>query len=133
MDKTKSLLPAIIISIGIVILGFFIYLGYQSQEQSQTGTEMGAALSKDEAKEVAMDFINNMMLQGQSLATFVSIVEERGMYKVDILVAGNPFSSYITKDGKVFFPEGIVIDEFSPDQWMIPQGTEIDQDLLPQF
>ena len=132
MNNIKNLVPTTIIALGLVAMGIFIYLGYQSQPSGGEVAVEGA-VSKDQAKKIALDFINNTMLQGQASASITDVTEERGVYKLDLLVSENPFSSYITKDGKLFFIEGILIEEFDPNSWMMPQGEVVDptQEILP--
>ena len=130
----KKFLPAVIIAIGLVIMGIFIYLGYQSRSDIDSTGTMGNVISKEEAKEIALNFVNNQMLQGQVLANIVGVEEEKGLYKLDLVVSGNSFNAYITKDGKLFFTEGILIDEFDPNFLMQPQApVDPMQDLPPQF
>ena len=130
----KKFLPAVIIAIGLVIMGIFIYLGYQSRSDIDSTGTMGNVISKEEAKEIALNFVNNQMLQGQVLANITDVEEERGVYKLKLVVSGNPFDSYMTKDGKIFFTEGILIDEFDPNFLMQPQApVDPMQDLPPQF
>lgn len=131
-NDLKKFLPAVIIAIGLIIMGIFIYLGYQSRPA--TDLAMEEIISKEEAKDIALNFINNQMLQGQVLANIVGVEEEKGLYKLDLVVSGNSFNAYITKDGKLFFTEGILIDEFDPNFLMQPQApVDPMQDLPPQF
>ena len=134
MNNNKKLLSIVLIFLVILILGFFVYLGSKSETGLiESDKTTGVILSKEEIKDVAMDFINNSMLQGQPLASVVDVTEERGIYKLSLLVSGSPFDSYITKDGKLFFVEGILIDEFNPNSFMNPQGVSPSQELPSQF
>ncbi|MGV8086748.1 MAG: DsbA family protein [Candidatus Woesearchaeota archaeon] len=40
-------------------------------------------------------------------ATVDSISDENGLYRVQLTVAGRQYDSYVTKDGKLLFPQGI--------------------------
>ena len=44
-----------------------------------------------------------------SSATVDSIVDEKNLYHVKLTVAGRQYDSYVTKDGKILFPQGIDI------------------------
>ena len=55
--------------------------------------------------EEATDFINTFILQGQATATLGDVAEESGLYKFSIDINGNSFDSYVTKDGKLLFPQ----------------------------
>lgn len=88
MNNNKKLLSVVLIFLVILILGFLIYLGSKSETvliESNKTTDV--TLSKEEIKDIAMDFINNSMLQGQPLANVVDVTEERGVYKLSLLVS----------------------------------------------
>ena len=104
----KNILSVAIVIAGLIIAGTIIYVNPQSQREEDINV-----LSVEESELKVMDFINNIMLQGQMTASFSSISEEYGLYKVDILLEGRPYSSYMTKDGKMFFPEAVNIDELT--------------------
>ncbi len=121
MDNKKKLLPVLIFVVAIVLFGYLIYFGYQSQTIQQ-GTQVTGEISPDQAQELASDFINNNLISGSGMSVnIVDVTERSGIYEINLLVQGESFSSYLTKDGKIFFAEGIVIDEFDPDWWMQPE------------
>lgn len=74
------------------------------------------ALSKEEAGQKAIDFINNVALQGQATASLLETTEESGLYKIHIKIQDQEYESYVTKDAKLLFPQGTKIMESSPDQ-----------------
>jgi len=70
----------------------------------------GATLSADSAAEKALDYINNnLMATGQ--ATLKGVKEENNMYKIEIEFQGQNVESYISKDGKLLFPNALPLDE----------------------
>lgn len=99
--------PIIVIVVGLIISGAIIYFNPQQQFNSQI-------ISAEEAKEIAEDFVNKKLLQGQINASFSGISEEAGLYKFNLSIQGNEFSSYMTKDGRFFFIEGLDIENFDP-------------------
>lgn len=69
-------------------------------------------LGFDEAKAKAEEFINNNLMQPGSKATVKEITEEDGLYKLVINIGtGQDINSYLTKDGKTFFPQSMNIKE----------------------
>lgn len=63
-------------------------------------------LTPAEAKKAAEDFINGSLMQKGSQATIKEAVLEGGLYKLTVSLPNNKeITSYITKDGKKFFPE----------------------------
>ena len=62
-----------------------------------------------------ISFINKELLRGGSEATLDGYEDLGGVYKLNLVIsAGNlsqKIESYVTKDGKVFFPSGIALGE----------------------
>jgi hypothetical protein len=72
---------------------------------------MEGALTKEEAGQKIMSFINNNLMAPGTEATLDSIEEEAGIYKMEISAEDQKITSYVTKDGKVFFPQAMDIAE----------------------
>ena len=66
--------------------------------------------------EKSVDYLNKNILQQDQTATLVDFLEESGVIKINIKVGTNDYSSYVTKDGKLFFPEALKLDSK-------PEGT----------
>ena len=64
--------------------------------------------SKEKIAQKAVDYINNNGLT-TSEVSLVSVSEESGLVKIKIKVGTSEFDSYVTKDGKLLFPEAINI------------------------
>jgi len=64
-------------------------------------------VSGNAVAENAVLFINENLLQGQSIATLDSVESENGVYKALINVAGQSTPVYITKDGNLMFLQAI--------------------------
>lgn len=56
----------------------------------------------------AVDYINKNLLQGAT-ATAEGITEESGVYKFILKIGEEKYDTYLTKDGRLLFPEGIEI------------------------
>ncbi|MFH1564315.1 MAG: hypothetical protein ABIC82_00490 [bacterium] len=102
-----------------IIAGFFIAIalagcGIIKNEEANNTKEQSRALSQDEAKTKALDFINNNLLQAGTTADFKSITEEEGFYKIVLDVGETKdIESYITKDGAKFIPSMMDIEEIA--------------------
>ncbi|MDD3491555.1 MAG: hypothetical protein PHG13_01100 [Candidatus Pacebacteria bacterium] len=62
----------------------------------------------------AVDYINfNFfgLTEEEGGATLVSVVEESGVYKFKMKIDDIEYDSFVTKDGKILFPEGITMQE----------------------
>lgn len=68
----------------------------------------------DEASKKAADFINENLMQPGSSATVKEVTEEGGLYKIIVSLPGEgaqEIDSYMTKDGKKFFPQAFDVDK----------------------
>lgn len=70
-----------------------------------------APLNADKAANDAIDFINKNMLAGRATAELKEVKEESNLYIIRMGIAGQEFKSYITKDGKYLFPQGVDLTE----------------------
>lgn len=103
--RGKNLIILILAIICIVLAGGLIY--------SQFGQKIGKdTVNIKEVEDLILTYINESLLQGQLKASLVGeIEEEAGLYKFQIEVADQKILSFLTKDGKIFFPEGFYLDE----------------------
>lgn len=71
------------------------------------------ALTKDQASKKALEFIN---LIQPGLDAAVQKSDDVGeLYRLELLVAGQPVDSYITKDGRFLFPQGFDLSQPLPE------------------
>ena len=99
--------------LGIVITGVLIFANSDSNNAISFLKLNFLNSPKDIAKK-SVDYLNsNVLPQGQT-ATLNSFSEESGLVKVNIKITSSAgskdYDSYITKDGKLFFPDVLVID-----------------------
>lgn len=66
-----------------------------------------AVISEKEAEEKVISFINNYLLRPPYQASLKGFEELDNLYKLEIDVGGQIINSYLTTDGKLFFPQGI--------------------------
>lgn len=95
----------------LVILGLFLV--FVTTGCSLSGNKPGATkVSLEEAKIIVADFINNNLMQKGSEVSIKEVVEEETLYKVVVNMPGDQeIISYLTKDGKRFFPQAMEIEE----------------------
>lgn len=101
---TKVVLPIILVIILAII-------GYTTLKKPTAKN-----LNVDEAKNTAETFINKFLMSGGNKATVKDITEEYGLYKLKIDIVSDVVESYITKDGKLFFPQALNIEEMNSQQ-----------------
>lgn len=92
-------LKKFIIPVGVVIIALAAAGALYSISNSKL-------ISKDKAGEKAIKYINEQILQGQTTASLVGVSEASGVYKVQLKIEDQEYSSYITKDGKILFAQG---------------------------
>lgn len=108
MEKIKSYIPVLVVVILALALvaGSAFYMG-------KANPSKGKQLSADEAGAQVIAFINDSILQGRATANLISILEENGLYKIKFEIQEQEIESYVTMDGKLFFPEAIDMTEIS--------------------
>lgn len=75
------------------------------------------ALDSEQAKTKAESFINDNLMPKGAAAVVNEAIDENNVYKLPLTFPdGQTQDSYITKDGKIFFPEGINIEQFLKDK-----------------
>lgn len=92
----KNLIFIGIAILAVVITGLLIFVNLNS------------GMSAEVIAKKSVDYLNGSVLQGQT-ATLVSFGEESGVIKINIKIGDKSYDSYITKDGKLLFPEGLKV------------------------
>jgi len=91
---------------GVITASAAVYFGYGAINQL-LGKEFPAGL----VAENTVKYINENLLAGGNAASLVSVLEERGVYKLVLDISGQEYESYVTKDGVFLFAEGIRMKE----------------------
>jgi len=97
---TRIVLPILLV-IALALIGYFSFknpIKNLDEGQAKTRTE---------------EFINNFLMQNGNKAIVKEITEEYGLYKLKVDITSNVVESYLTKDGKLFFPQALDIDVVS--------------------
>ncbi len=108
IESPKKKIDKNIIFIGVAVLAVLI-TGVLVFANTKSGNflsflKVGPSTSKEAVVNSAIDYLNNNLLQGQK-ATAGDISEESGIIKFKVKIDANTYDSYITKDGKLFFPQ----------------------------
>jgi len=104
---TKNLIPLAIIVAGLAVGGALIFTG----QGGETDGGKTGFLSPQEAAEKAIKFINENMLTAENQASLIDVFEEGSIYKIKIEVGSQEYDSFVSKDGRFLFPEGIDLKE----------------------
>lgn len=86
--------------VGLVLL---VILGFVSGMVALGGTAT-PAMSKEEAANKAIGYINTNLLNGAATAKLQGVAEANDLYLIKLEISGRSFDSYISKDGKLLFP-----------------------------
>lgn len=122
MDKKllKNLIPLAIAVAGILIVGVVLFI---NQGRNNREPQSLSAQEIQQVAEKTVDFINENLLGRQITASLINAVEEYGLIKLKIEIEGNEIDSYVSKDGKIFFPEAINLEEIEP--MAVEEGSTI--------
>ncbi len=93
---------AFAVLIAVFCVGGFFYLNHLRSKTRNTAVQF---LSGQAAAQKAVEYINNNILQKGTTASLVGVKEESGLYKFTLKIKDKEFTSYVTKDGKILFPE----------------------------
>ena len=96
-SKTTYNVWQVVSAILAVLLIVVLYVGFFSSN----------GVSKENAADKTLNFVNTNLLQGQATATLVDVQEEGELYNVKLSVNGQLVDGYVTKDGELFFPQAI--------------------------
>jgi len=103
---SKNLIPIVIIVAGIIIAGALIYLNQGGHLFTLPVKEkVSEGLSSQQVAEKALNYINENLVAKGVVASLVDVVGENGLYKFRLKIKDQEFVSYVTKDGKILFPE----------------------------
>lgn len=105
----KKILPIAIIMAGVLIAGAIYYVNNLNSEESEG--VIGEIISPEDAAEKAINFINQNLLSEGITASLIEVSEEMGLYKFKFNIEGREIESYLTRDGKLLFPDAINLTE----------------------
>lgn len=106
MKINKNTILVGVAIIGIVVTAALIFA--KDAEWFKWPDISGGGLSNEQVGQLAVVFINNSQLT-QVPASLVSVSEEYGLVKIKLKIGSTEYDSYVTKDGKLLFPEALEI------------------------
>ena len=107
LGKKSNLIIALAAVVVILVVVAVINFG---------GAKLGFSknVSPDEAKAKAEDFINKNLVAAGTTATVTEVADyDKSLYKLKVKVGDNEIESFISKDGKQFFPQAMDIEKLS--------------------
>ncbi len=85
------------LAVGLILAGV-VGLAYYAYASSSW-------LSVKDIETKSTEFVNSELLQGQGSATVKVLGKEGDLYKLEVTYNGQKIESFVTKDGKKFFPQ----------------------------
>lgn len=112
LKQKKTWTTLLVIVAVLIVLGLITSSSLQKDDKKVTAAaKPGKTIGTDVAKAKAEDFINQFLMTGGSKATIKDITTEYGLYKLSVDITSDVVESYMSKDGKLFFPQALDIDE----------------------
>ncbi len=111
MKISKEILFPALALLGFVIIAALAYF------QPQLGGLFTKTMNPEAAAQKAIDYVNENMLSEGIAASYKDVKSENGLYNFKLTVQEQDYEAYVTKDGALFFAEGI------------PQAIILDKDL----
>ena len=94
-----NILKIVVVVLLVCLVGTLIILStYQCPKP--------VSITSQEAGSVAITYLNKYFTKNTT-ATLGSVTEENGLYHLKITIGGQQFDSYMTLDGKLFFPSAL--------------------------
>lgn len=97
-ESPYSKSASIILVLILIVIGLVSF--YPSTKKS---------IGKEKATEIAENFINEYLMETGSKASIIKVVDEYGLYKMEVDINRGTVESYLSKDGKLFFPQALDI------------------------
>jgi protein-disulfide isomerase len=115
----KMIAPVAIVVVGVLISLGAMYLNPSIFAINNDTNGAEKPLTIEDAGAIAIEFINENMLQGEMAASIIESAEESGIYRIKLKIAEEEFDSYITKDGRFLFPQFIDIEEIEKEKEVV--------------
>ena len=97
--------PYLIVVFALVVAGVILLAG-QIKNGKITLPTITVGSSSQKLAEKAIDYINKNLVQPGTTVTLVKVSDAGNIYKLDLKIGSQDAESYVSKDGKFFFPEG---------------------------
>ena len=100
-EQIKTIVMGVL-AVGILAIAYYAFVGSPMN------------LSGQDAAKKAIAFVNSKVLTGADKASIDGkVVSESGLYKFNVKVAADSFPSYVSKDGKLLFPQVMQIEDIT--------------------
>ena len=94
--------------LGIVVTGMLLFAN--SSYSNLIPILKPSGMSSQAIAQKSIDYLNKNVLPAGQTATLGEVTQESGLIKIKVNLGANSYTSYITNDGKLFFPEAFKLD-----------------------
>lgn len=116
----------------ILMAGLLFAVGFFAGQQDFFNKEKKGYIALEEAKSKTKNFIEENLVQSGTEVEIKEAVEEKGLYKVVISIEDQEIESFMTKDGKQFFPQAMDIAEIEEQNEAMVEGEQAAQKEIPK-
>ncbi len=106
--KKADMWKILTLALGVL---FIISLFTHGFSKKTSAGPTGGVADKQEVVDDALQYINTYLTQGTGSATLKEITEQDDLYVLKLTINNRDYDSYVTKDGKYLFPQGIDMTE----------------------
>lgn len=124
LKQKKTWTALLVIVVVLVALGLISSSVLRKGEKKPEAIKPGKTISQDEAKTKAEDFVNKFLMQSGSKASIKEITTEYGLYKLKIDITSDVVESYLSKDGRLFFPQALDVEQISSAKDSVNSSTD---------
>ncbi len=107
-------------------------IGFFSGQQDFFNKEKREYIKIEEAKEKVRVFIEGNLVQAGTEVQVKEAKSEKGLYKIKISLEDQEIDTYITKDGREFFPQAMNIEEIEEQTKAMVEGQQTAQKEIPK-
>lgn len=104
-NKKASKISSIVLIVALVLIALVSFSGKSLK-----------TISEKEAREVATNFINSYLMEPGAKAFITEVSQEYGLYKFEVDILSGKVESYLSKDGKFFFPQALNVEEINSEE-----------------
>lgn len=120
--ENRNLIIGIVVAVIVIAaIGFFVPMN------------LSGNLSPEKASSKVTDYVTNELLGGQATLKVTEVTSATNeLYKVKMTINDKPLEAYMTKDGKLFFPQAFNMGSTTASSSTVAQPTTITKNDKPK-
>ncbi len=112
---------------GVLVVLLLLSVFTQGFSFGADGSSSADSISLSEAEEIVQDYVNTYLLPAPYTAGLIDSEDVGDLYRVTLSVSGQEIDSYITKDGDLFFPQGLELEDTEEESEEEVEYEEVDR------